>query len=270
MTERDGFGSSGEQKSPVTTAREQTSQVGHEAVRAGGDVVHTAAEQGKHLVQESGRQIRHLVGEATNQVREQAIVQQQRAVDGLRGIGQELRAMAEHDGQSGLASELASQASTRIEQLADWLERREPGDLLMELRNFARRRPGMFLASAVVAGVLVGRLTRSLTSSGDSGMAEGGRAQNPAWPPDATPGMETSTPVGVSAPQTPTTPGYGPGGYGQNPTYGQAQPPPPRYAPGGGLGAGLTEPTYEQATPEGNLYRSSTASSDEAENRRRP
>ena len=36
----------------------------------------------------------------------------------------------------------------------------EPGDLVEEVRSFARRRPGVFLLGAAVAGTVVGRLTR--------------------------------------------------------------------------------------------------------------
>jgi hypothetical protein len=48
----------------------------------------------------------------------------------------------------------------RTDSVASWLEAREPADLLDEVKSFARRSPGTFLAIAVGAGVLAGRLTR--------------------------------------------------------------------------------------------------------------
>ena len=53
--------------------------------------------------------------------------------------------MAAKGSQSGMATEVARQASERIHGAASWLEHREPGDLFDEVRNFARRRPGAFL-----------------------------------------------------------------------------------------------------------------------------
>ncbi|GAB3951736.1 hypothetical protein GCM10027614_54210 [Micromonospora vulcania] len=48
--------------------------------------------------------------------------------------------------------------------------------MLDDVRTYARRHPGTFLAGAAVAGLLVGRLTRGLTASGSDGSAGGGSA----------------------------------------------------------------------------------------------
>jgi hypothetical protein len=68
-----------------------------------------------------------------------------------------------------MATDLAQQAADRAGQLASWLQDREPGDLLDEVSRFARRRPGMFLALAAGAGVIAGRLTRSMAAGAPSG-----------------------------------------------------------------------------------------------------
>src|SRR4029077_10670527 len=52
-------------------------------------------------------------------------------------------------------------------QAAGWLADRDPGALLDEVRSFARRKPGTYLAIALGAGVLAGRLTRGLTAPAD-------------------------------------------------------------------------------------------------------
>ena len=46
--------------------------------------------------------------------------------------------------------------------MASWLENRDPGSLLEEVKSFARQRPGTFLLAAAGAGLLAGRLGRSL------------------------------------------------------------------------------------------------------------
>lgn len=166
-------------------ARQQASRVGHHAAQAGGQVAHAAAEQGGQVVSEARRQARNLTGEAGTQLRDQAQTQQRRAADGLRGIGRELGSMAERSEDSGMAAQMVRRAADAAQQAAGWLDEREPGAVVDEVRSYARRHPGTFLAGAAVAGVLVGRLTRNLTASGDGARGAG----QPSTPmPGAEPG----------------------------------------------------------------------------------
>jgi hypothetical protein len=141
-------------------ARDQAAQVGRRTSEAGQRVAGTAADQAGQVAQEARRQARDLLGEARGQATEQARNGQQKATEGLRTLASELHQMAEHGDQHGPASDLAQQAADKIGDVAEWLSRREPGELLDELRAMARRRPGAFLLGAAVAGVLAGRLTR--------------------------------------------------------------------------------------------------------------
>jgi hypothetical protein len=159
---------SGAQESKAQAAREQTSNVGRNAVHAGGDVARTAGEQGKNVAAETGRQARHLLDEATTRLRERADAQQKRTAEGLRSLADELQSMASHSERQTPATDMVRRASGTAQQAADWLQHREPGDVVNELREYARRHPGLFLAGAVVAGVLSGRMTRSLTAAGGS------------------------------------------------------------------------------------------------------
>lgn len=154
------------------TAREKAQG----AVEAGGHVAQTALEQGQEVVRETGVQVRNLVGEATDELRHQAGTQQKRAAEGLRALGSQLHSMA-GAGEPGVASDLVGEAGDRAQRMAQWLEQREPGQLVDELRRFARRRPGAFAAGALVAGVLVGRLTRGLAASGEPGTGTGTAAR---------------------------------------------------------------------------------------------
>ncbi|MBM0232289.1 hypothetical protein JNW91_10700 [Micromonospora sp. STR1_7] len=170
-------------------ARQEASRVGHEATQAGSHITQTAAEQGGQVAAEARRQARQLTGQAGGQLREQAHTQQRRAAEGLRGLGRELGSMAERDGDSGLAGQAVRRVADAAQQAAGWLDEREPGELFDEVRTYARRHPGTFLASAAVAGLLVGRLTRGLTGSG-SGNGGGGSA---AGAPPAPQGATTAT-----------------------------------------------------------------------------
>jgi hypothetical protein len=96
-------------------------------------------------------------------------------------MSSQLQSMADAPDQQGVASDLIRQAAQRSEAVASWLENRQPGDLLGDVQRFARNRPGTFLLLAAGAGVLAGRLTRSLTAgaTGSQGAAQSVPAQRP-------------------------------------------------------------------------------------------
>ena len=154
---------------PSTTdvARDQAADVAQHARQAGGQVTQTATDQTRQVAAETGRQVRDLLGEAQGQVRHQASDQQQKAAGQLRSVADELGQMPDKGGQSGTAADLVRQAADRLHGAAAWLEKREPADLLSEVRNFARRRPGTFLIGAAVAGLAAGRITRGLAAQGN-------------------------------------------------------------------------------------------------------
>ena len=93
---------------------------------------------------------------------DQAGTQQQKAAEGIRAVSSQLRTMAEASAQPGVATDLVRQAAERSQSVATWLENRDPGSLMKEVKSFARQRPGTFLMIAAGAGLLAGRLGRSL------------------------------------------------------------------------------------------------------------
>ena len=190
-----------EQPSTAAVARDQAASVGRSAGEAGSRVAQTATDQAREVVSETARQARDLLGEASGQARDQASVQQQKAARQLRAVADEMQEMAAKGGQSGLATEVAQQAAGRIHGAASWLEQREPADLLQAVRDFARRRPGVFLAGAAVAGLTAGRLTRGMTDAARSGRQRASAQRPPheipsgaAIPPPPDPDWTTPMP----------------------------------------------------------------------------
>ncbi|MFG2058888.1 hypothetical protein ACGFI9_33185 [Micromonospora sp. NPDC048930] len=218
--------------------RDQARQVGSEAANAGGAVAQTAKEQGKEVVGEATRQARNLYGEARDQLAVQTGQQQQRAASGLRSLAEEMRAMAQNGGGSGPVTELAHQAADRVHGVAGWLEQREPGDLLDEVKNYARRNPGTFLIGAALLGVVAGRLTRNIAAVGD----DTGRR---AYDPDQTAVIPTHRAVPDQIP---------PGGY-LDPTPGSYAEPTPGYSgqgaiyPDQGTAGGYADPVGGTGRP---------------------
>lgn len=163
--------------SRTDVAKEQAGQLGETAKESGRQVAASATDQAKNVADETRRQAKDLTREVGSQVNEQAAAQKDKAAGGLRSLGDELRSMARNGGQSGPATDLASQAADKLGQLADWLDNREPGHVVEEVRNVARRKPGTFLVGAAVAGVVAGRLSRGAVqaarSDSDSGTGSG-------------------------------------------------------------------------------------------------
>jgi hypothetical protein len=228
-----------EMKDKAADVKDKATEAANEGKQAAGQVAQTAAEHAQEVKDEAIRQARDLAGEARQQVSSQVGQQHQALVSNLRSLGSELGSMTQSaDGQSGVATELVSQAKDRIDGLADWLDGREPGQLLDEARNFARRRPGVFLVGALAAGMVAGRMTRGVvaahTSDDSSGQAGGaapeslpsyGGVESPAASGYSTGGQygQYGQPGYPAVPET--TQGYGDNAGNQYgaPAYGQPQ-----------------------------------------------
>ena len=117
-----------------------------------------AQDEAKQVASDVRDQARGLLTETRTQVEDQSRTQRDRLVETIRGFSDDLDGMAEQ--RSGLASDAAREVAARARSFGQRLDGREPTELLDDLRAFARRRPGMFLAGSVIAGVVVGRFLR--------------------------------------------------------------------------------------------------------------
>jgi len=194
----------------------QSAQVGKDAAS---DLASTAADKAQDVAQEAKYQARDLMGQARGQLRSQASDQHRNAVSNLRSLGDELDSMAnstQYSGKSGLATDLVSQAAGHAHGVADWLDGRNPEELLDEVRRFARRRPGAFLLGALAAGVVAGRLTRGVVAEHTDSGSDAGDSAGYAVPSYGTPGY--TTPGYGTTGTAGTTTGTTPGAY-STPTY---------------------------------------------------
>jgi hypothetical protein len=148
-------------------AVDEAKNVGQTAAQAGTQVASVATDQAKEVVQETQRQAKDLLDQGRSQLKDQAVTQQQKAGQSLSSLAQELRSLADgtSEGAPGPARDLLQQASSSVENFASMLQNREPAELLDEVRNFARRKPGLFLLGAAAAGVLAGRLTSGVKAA---------------------------------------------------------------------------------------------------------
>lgn len=148
--------------SKADAAKDEAAVVAGQAAGAARNVAGTAKEEAANVASEVKTNTRDLLYQAKSDLASQAETQQQKAAEGIHAVSSQLRSMADAPDQPGIAADLIRQAADRSESIASWLESRDPGSLLEEAKTFARRRPGAFLLIAAGAGLVVGRLGRSL------------------------------------------------------------------------------------------------------------
>ena len=161
----------------VGTAKEEASSVIDDATSSASHVAGTAKEEAAKVASSTREQASTLLHEATSNLRSQSGAGKDRAATGLRGFSQELSSLADGSQDQGVVTDLARQAGQRLGGAADWLDGRDVDGVLRDVQTFARRRPLTFIALAVGAGVVAGRLTRALKdapSTGSDGDADGG------------------------------------------------------------------------------------------------
>ena len=231
--------------SPSTkdVAKDEARAVGQTAAQAGSQVASTAADQAKQVTQETKRQAQDMIAQGRSQLQEQARNGQQKAGQGLSEIAQQLRTMVDGSEQTptGPAADLVRQAGDKVEELAGWLQDREPGDLVNEVRAFARRKPGVFLFGAAVAGIVAGRLTTGVVAAHkDSSPSNTGGQQfaGTTGSPYAADSYTTGTNYVADTPAT----GYATTGYATTGTTGSVPPPPYGTVPPEGTSVPPTTP----------------------------
>jgi hypothetical protein len=202
-------------------AKDQAAQVAGTATSAATEVAGTAKEQAANVVGEALSQTHDLLGQAGEQLNAQATEQTQRLSGNIRQLADHFSTMA-GAGESGTpARSLVEQASQHAERVAGYLDGKAPGELVADLQNLGRRRPGTFLLGAAIAGVAVGRLASAARKNQPSGIESSGiQAQPPlaVTPPVAnpvppvrnvTPGAATVEPYPDPTVTPPTTPPAG-------------------------------------------------------------
>jgi len=205
-------GSTAGPQSTADTAREQAKDVAQQGVEGGKHVAAVAADQAKEVASETARQASALFEQARSELAEQLSSQQGRVADQLHSLSKEFGSMASRSEEDGLAKDLAQQASQRVGTVAHWLEDREPGALVDELRRFARNRPGTFLAVAAGLGLVAGRMTRGVRAGAQEEELSAPSASFPssgAGYPASGPGDPATSPVyPASSPGYATSPVY--------------------------------------------------------------
>jgi len=188
--------------------------------QAAQDVASEATSEPKAVAGHAKDQLGDFVGQARDEVRRQADDRSAQAATGLRSLADQVGALKE--GRTEEAGNLAGyldEAQAKVSSFAARVEEGGAQGVLDDLTSLARRRPGVFLAGAAVAGFAAGRFLRAARSDdgGQSSVAATTGAPSamapPLPPPDATGDLATGTAqwTDESTSQVPTSASVGGG-----------------------------------------------------------
>jgi len=168
QTKKVAVTTTGEAKRVRGVAVGQTKVVARTADRDVRELAGTVREQADQVKGELAGQARELLSETRDQLQAQADVQAGRIAAVLFQVGTQAVALAGgRPAESGPLAQYAEQAAGWLDTCAAEIEERGIEGIATEVTDFARRRPGLFLAGAAVVGFGVGRLIRAGAVSGN-------------------------------------------------------------------------------------------------------
>jgi hypothetical protein len=138
----------------------------------------TVQEQAGRVTHEVREQAAGLTEDAREQLHEQARVQTEHLGEALHGVADRLHALADgRPEESGQAREVLDRIAGQIGEASQRIEELGFDGAVSELQRFARRRPGVFLASAAAIGFAGSRLAQGAKAE-RGGHGDGARSGN--------------------------------------------------------------------------------------------
>ncbi|WP_052460009.1 hypothetical protein [Tessaracoccus massiliensis] len=132
------------------------------AVDAGRDVLDTAKAEAAQVADEAKHQGRRLLDESVGELRSQAGTLQAKLADTVDAFAEELGVLSANTESDGPLTHFAGDAHDWGRKASTWLRDNEPDQVLTSVRRYAARNPWTFLAIAAGAGLIAGRVARSL------------------------------------------------------------------------------------------------------------
>jgi ElaB/YqjD/DUF883 family membrane-anchored ribosome-binding protein len=174
-TGRTSNGASGQDTESMTDkATSALSGVATQAGDSAKDVAGQAAEQLTNVAQQAKTQLTGLVDQTKEEVRQQAQTKGEQAAGALRSLSDQLQALSSgRPAEAGQLTSYLDDVRERVIGFATTLEQRGPQGLVDDVARYARRKPGMFLLMAGVAGFSVGRLVRAAAAANHESSSNG-------------------------------------------------------------------------------------------------
>ncbi|MGW6215130.1 hypothetical protein [Streptomyces sp. NPDC055109] len=147
------------------TAKDKASEAVDHVGSNASEVVDTAKEQAAQTVSEASAQGRDLLVELREQLYGQSRAQAEQLAGHVRNLADELHQMSDSGTPGSTASAAVRQIADGGHKVATHLETRGPDGIVEDLRGFARRKPGLFLAGAALAGFATARLGKGIAAA---------------------------------------------------------------------------------------------------------
>ncbi len=128
-----------------------------------GDVAEQGRQQSQQLARQARQQASELANRGTEQLKSQLANQKHDASQRMTPIQTALRESAQQLRKQGQGSvgHYADRTADQLERFSGYLRETEVDEIMEEVRSFARRRPALFVGSAVALGFLGTRFLKS-------------------------------------------------------------------------------------------------------------
>jgi len=136
--------------------------------------------------QEAAEEVRSATITRVQSMREALDNTKTRAAERVRKLSGTVRRIGEHmriEEQAYIADH-ANDASERLDSVAEYIEHAEPGTLLQDAQDMARRRSGLIIGSTFVIGFLAGRFLKPPMQAGGTEESNLARQENASGAPD--------------------------------------------------------------------------------------
>jgi hypothetical protein len=125
-------------------------------------VAGTSVDEATSVVKDAKGHLQDLVGQSRSELATHADEQARRLASAFTEAADEITGMAQGRAPApGIIADVTSELGSGIARLGHDLDERGLDGALREVKDFARRRPGVFLLAALGAGVACGRLLRN-------------------------------------------------------------------------------------------------------------
>lgn len=163
-----------DQGSTMTATADRAKDAARDARGEVATVAYDARDQAATVVHEVQDGVRDVVDEARTVVHDEADRQTHTVAESVRRLAGDLRSMAERADHETAASDYIGRIGRSLDDVARRLDQGGVDGALDEIRTFARRHPGAFLAGSAASGFAVARVLRHASApNGSSGPSRG-------------------------------------------------------------------------------------------------
>ena len=163
-------------------------------------------QRGQHVAEQAKQGAGRVAEEVKDKAHDQADRQMDRAAERLHSVADQLESMTQETDQEGILVDYALNGARRLHSLADHLEQDGIDGIIRDVENFARRRPGMFIAAGMGVGMVLGRWLKSADMDRVKEAMADGSPGEPSREVDSTDSGLGREPVGAGLPSSTPAP----------------------------------------------------------------